>query len=187
MEFFETLTPLLKTFWIMAIFSSLVFVIQTILVFVGIDGTDADTDFDAEVGHGVGVGEYLSFRNLINFLLGFSWTGVLMYDNFSNKSILVFIAVAVGLVFVLIFFYVMAQIKTLAEDNSFKIEETIGKTGEVYLRIRNNYSGKGKVLVSVKGSMHELPAITEGERLETGALVVVLSIENDSLLKVEKI
>ena len=187
MEFFENLAPLLKTFWIIASFASLVFLIQTILVFAGIDGGDSDLDLDSDGDGGFGVGEYLTFRNLINFLLGFSWTGVLMYDYFSNKTILVFIAVLVGVVFVLLFFYVMVQIKKLAEDNSFRLEETIGKTAEVYLPIPNEMSGKGKILVSVKGSMHELQAITAGGRIETGAMVIVLSIENGSILKVEKL
>ena len=47
--------------------------------------------------------------------------------------------------------------------------------------------GKGKVLISVRGSVRELEAMTKGEKISSGSAVKILSIENESILLVEKI
>lgn len=71
----------------------------------------------------------------------------------------------------------------LSEDNSFKIEETIGKTADVYLTIPAAKSGKGKIFISVKGSTHELSAITaDMAEIKNGTLVKVIGIEGDILV-----
>jgi hypothetical protein len=93
----------------------------------------------------------------------------------------------VGLGFVAIFFLIISQIKKLAEDNTFKISETLGKTGEVYLTIPEKKSGTGKVQISVKGSFKELSAITDSETLKSGTLIKVKSIDSDNILVVEKL
>ena len=188
MEMLAELEPLLRTFWYIAIPTSLIFLIQSALAIIGIDGGDADVDIDTDTDVGdAGFGAYLSLKNLINFLLGFAWTGVFMYNDFTNKTLLVFIAILVGMAFVFLFFFIMEKMKDLAEDNSFKIDEAIGQIAEVYLPIPANFEGKGKVLVNVKGSTHELQAITKGDRLETSSMVKVLSVKNNSILIVEKL
>ena len=75
----------------------------------------------------------------------------------------------------------------LAEDNSFKITNTLNKTAEVYLTIPENKKGKGKIMISVNGSFHELEAMTENDKIQSGAVVKVVRIENDNILLVETI
>lgn len=190
MEYFNSLEPLLRTFWFIALPVSLIFIIQTILTFIGMDGSDGmDADFDGDLEtDGVGVSQYFSIRNLINFLIGFSWTGVLFYDSISSKFLLVGLALIIGCIFLLFFFWAINQVKGLAEDNTFLIEDTIGKTAEVYLPIPPRRTGKGKVLVSVNGSVHELSAATdELIKLKTGLLVRVHAVESESILIVKEI
>jgi len=74
----------------------------------------------------------------------------------------------------------------LAENNSFRLTDAMDKTAEVYLTIPGNKKGKGKIMISVKGSFHELEAITESDAIESGASVRVVKIENGNLLVVEK-
>ena len=75
----------------------------------------------------------------------------------------------------------------LQEDNTFKIENTIGKTGSVYITIPAKKTGKGKVQLSINGSYHELDAVTEQQTsISTGENVKVLLVENNTLI-VEKI
>jgi hypothetical protein len=57
----------------------------------------------------------------------------------------------------------------------------------VYLSIPGNKGGKGKIQVSVKGTVHELDAITESNRIESGSMVRIIRIENNSLVVVEKL
>lgn len=188
MHFFETMETLQRLFWFIAIPTSLIFLLQTIMTFVGIDAADGvDADFDGDLEDGDAPFQLFSFRNLVNFLLGVGWGGISFYELFENKNIVTVIALAIGVAFVWLFFWLMKQIQGLAENNTFALKDTLQQTGQVYLSIPPNKSGKGKVQVSAKGSSHELDAITTNEqKLETGTLVRVVSIENN-LLIVEKI
>ena len=186
MEYLENYEPLLKAFWYIALPISLFFGLQTIMTFVGLSG--GETDMDSDGGDdGDMPFEIFTLRNLINFLLGFSWTGISFYDSIENKNILITISVLVGLLFVAIFFFIIKQVLKLSEDNSFKIENTLHKTAEVYLTIPEAKSGKGKVQISVNGAFHELDAITlSSEKIPSNAVVKVVAIENN-LLIVDKI
>jgi membrane protein implicated in regulation of membrane protease activity len=188
MEILDNLDGLLKAFWWVAIPASLIFLIQTIMTFIGADAADGtQADFDGDLSGADTPFQLFSFRNLINFLLGFSWSGISLYNTISNKTWLVLVALAIGSLFVYVFFAIIKQVQKLAEDNSFKIEDTVGKTAEVYLAIPASKQGKGKVLVSVKGSVHELPAITEGDKINSGALVRIVKTSSDNILTVENL
>lgn len=188
MEILNQLDPLLQSFWYIAIPASLIFIIQTIMTFIGADATDGiSADFDSNLDGADAPFQLFSIRNLINFLLGFSWTGISFFSTISNKFILIGLAFLVGALFVYLFFLIIKQIQKLAEDNSFKISEALHKTAEVYLAIPENRSGKGKVMISIRGSFHELDAITEQAKIPTGATVRIVKIENDSILIVESL
>lgn len=188
---FETLAglePMLKSFWYIAVPVSIVFLLQTIMSFVGADASDGvEADFDGDLGHADAPFQLFSFRNLVNFLLGFSWTGIAFYDLVSNRILLFLLAFGVGVFFVALFFLVIRQIRKLGEDNSFRISETLHKSAEVYLKIPAAKSGKGKVQVSVRGAVHELDAVTSGAEIPTGAVVKIVSIDTSGLLIVERI
>jgi membrane protein implicated in regulation of membrane protease activity len=189
MEIFSNLAPLLKTYWLVAIPASLIFVIQTIMTFVGADASDglnADFDGDLSSGHDVPF-QLFSLRNLINFLLGFSWTGISFYSTLASKTLLILLSLAVGVLFVFLFFLIIRQVQKLAEDNSFKISNTLNKTAEVYLTIPENKTGKGKIMVSINGAFHELDAMTEKEKIPSGSVAKIVKIENNNILIVEKI
>lgn len=183
---FENLDPLLRIFWFVAIPTSLIFVIQTIMTFIGVDATDGlEADFDGDISHAEAPFQLFSLRNLINFLLGFSWTGISFFNTIENKTLLIGLAVLVGALFVYFFFMIIKQVQKLAEDNSFKIDNALHKTAEVYLSIPERKSGKGKVMVSVNGSFHELDAMTEYEKISSHTMVKVVKIVNGNVLIVE--
>ncbi|MFA6262338.1 MAG: NfeD family protein [Bacteroidia bacterium] len=188
MEIFSTLDPLLKTFWFVAIPASLIFIIQTILTFMGADASDGlEADFDGDFSGGDESFQVFSLRNLINFLLGFSWTGISFYTTISNPLGLILFSLIVGALFVYVFFIIIRQVQKLAEDNSFKLINTLNQSAEVYLTIPEHKSGKGKIMISVKGAFHELEAMTDQDRIPSGATVKVVRIENNNVLIVEKI
>jgi hypothetical protein len=149
------------------------------------DGVSADFDSNLEVVHSPF--QLFSLRNLINFLLGFSWTGISLYQVISSKPLLVLVSSGVGVLFVVAFFFFLTQIQKLAEDNTFKIKEILNQTAQVYLTVPANKSGKGKIQVSVRGSVKEVDAITDGEKVESGTLVKITGLQNDQIAIVEKI
>ncbi|HNF41862.1 MAG TPA: NfeD family protein [Chitinophagales bacterium] len=188
MEILENLDTLLKTFWFVAIPTSLIFIIQTVMTFMGTDSSDGlQPDFDGDLNGADAPFQLFSLRNLINFLLGFSWTGISFYTTISNKPLLIVLSLVVGVLFVYLFFIIIRQVQKLAEDNSFKITNTLNKTAEVYLTIPENKKGKGKIMISVNGAFHELEAMTENDKIQSGAVVKVVRIENDNILIVETI
>ena len=177
----------LQGFWFIAIPVSIIFIIQTIMTFVGANASDGLTaDFDGDFSGADAPFQLFSLRNLINFLLGFSWTGISFYEVIDNKITLTIFAVLVGCLFVYIFFLTVQALMRLAEDNSFKIEETLGKTAQVYVPIPEYLSGTGKITLSIRGSVRELEAMTEGERIPSNAMVQIVKIK-DAIVFVQKI
>ncbi len=188
MEFLAHLDPLLRTFWFIAIPASIIFIIQMIMTFTGTDSTDGiSADFDGDLSGGDAPFQLFSLRNLINFLLGFSWTGISFYSTIASKTILIALALVIGSTFIFLFFIIIRQVQKLAEDNSFKISNTINKTAEVYLTIPGNKKGRGKIMISVNGAFHELTAMTENDSIPSGTVVKVTRIENNDILIVETI
>jgi len=190
MDLFNSLEPLLKFFWAIACAASLVFIIQTIMTFVGL-GTDTDVDAGPMDGSVDSVEDgalsgVFSFRNLINFLLGYGWAGVLLFDSIDKRWLLQIVAIAVGLLFVLAFVFMFRQVMKLSHDGSFKMTEAVGLKADVYLRIPAARSGRGKVQVSVKGSVHEIDAVTDNDaEIPTGAQVEIVEVLGDDLLLVK--
>jgi hypothetical protein len=182
---FNALDPLLQGFWLVALPSSLIFLIQAVMTFAGAaapQGVELIDDLDG----GDAPFHLFSLRNLLNFLLGFSWTGIAFYDVMESKTLLLLLSLGVGSSFVYGFFVIIRQIQKLAEDNSFRIESTLNKTAEVYLTVPENQSGKGKIMVSVGGVFHELEAMTEDlERLPTGSSVKIVRVEQGNIVFVE--
>ena len=190
MDLFNSLEPLQKFFWTIACCASLVFIIQTIMTFVGL-GTDTDVDagpLDGSVDsmEDGALSGVFSFRNLVNFLLGYGWAGVLLHDSIEKGWLLQLIAIAVGLVFVLAFVFMFRQVMKLSHDGSFKMEEAVGLNADVYLRIPAARTGRGKVQVSVKGSIHEIDAMTDNDtEIATGGQVEIVEVLGDDLLLVK--
>lgn len=188
METLENLDILLKAFWFVAIPTSLIFIIQTIMTFMGSDSSDGiQANFDGDLNAADAPFQLFSLRNLINFLLGFSWTGISFYTTISNRLYLIILSLIVGVLFVYLFLIIIRQVQKLAEDNSFNISNTLNKSAEVYLTIPENKKGKGKIMISVNGAFHELEAMTEHEKIQSGAVVKVVKIENGNILIVETI
>lgn len=176
----------MQIFWGIALITSVFFVIQTIMAFMGLDAdTDDGSGFDSVEMEGLT--GYFSFRNFINFLLGYGWGGVLLSSTISNYVALEFAALGVGLVFVLVFVIILRQVMKLSTDKTFHMEEALGLVADTYLRIPGGRKGVGKVMVSVRGSMHEIDAMTEGEEIPTGTKVRVTKVIGSELLEVERV
>ena len=187
-DFLGSMDTTLRIFWIIAGIASLIFIIQTILVFTGIGG---DTDFDevtsAETVDDSGFGGVFSFRNLINFLLGYGWSGIVFYERIQSSLWLHIVCIGIGLLFVAAFVFMFRQMMRLSHDGTFKTEECVGLTADVYLRIPAGRSGHGKVQFSVKGTVHELDAVTDSnDMLPTGSHAKIEEVLGSDLVRVSK-
>ncbi len=194
-ETFQAMSTPLQVYWILAGVSSIIFIIQAIMTFIGFDSDSdldladspdeipesGDSDFDTSGFH------LISIKTIICFLLGFGWTGVLFWDTISDPIWLGCLAALVGFVFMSLIAILLFQVKKLDKDNSFRIEKVIGMNAEVYLRIPANRKDTGKVTVSLNGSMHELEALTEGAEIPTGGKVRIIDKVDAETVLVDKL
>lgn len=186
-EWYSNLDFTQQLFWGCAIVSSVIFLIQMILTLIGID-SDIDVggaDFDGDTTDFGGLSLF-SIRSMINFFVGFGWAGVSFHGIIQSVPLLYVVSVVVGIAFGSMWIVMRRKLARLEKNGAYKIEDCVGKTCDVYLRIPARKSGAGKVQVSINGSIHELSAMTEGEQLPTGAKVRVLALINGNTLLVEK-
>ncbi len=178
----------MKIYWGIALVASVVFVIQTIMTFIGLDGSEGmSADFDGGLDSDISGGQLFSLRNLVNFFLGYGWSTVCFYNTIQSAAWLNVVSVLVGLVFVAAFFFLMVQITKLAVDKTFKIADTMGKAADVYLAIPGGMQGRGKIQVSVGGAYHEIGAMTRDGKLPTGSKARVVEIIDSQTVLVEQL
>lgn len=178
------LSPMYYIYWGIALISSLVFTIQTVLLFVGFD-TDADFS-GGDVAFDVDGLALVSVKTVACFLLGFGWSGVILAPLFENAWVVALISLGIGALFMFGAWILLKQVLTLSQDNTFHADKIVGYTADVYLRIPADADKSGKIMVSYEGSLHELQAFNAGaEEIPTGAKVHIVEAIDDATVRVE--
>ena len=191
-EWWTSLDLFMKILWCIAIASSLIFIIETVLTFIGADvEMDMDTDFDMPDGgfEGDPSMNLYTFRNLVNFLLGMSWTAILLQEQIASKALLMIISFAVG---ALLVFAVMMLFKGLSKmqqrGNIDVYRSAVGCSGRVYLTVPAERKGAGKVQININNAVREYDALTDSEDdLKTGTSIKVTEVLDTNTLLVEEI
>ncbi len=177
-----------KVYWCFAVPFSLIFVIQIILTFFGgdIDGVEADGDADAAVDGDTGIDfQFLSLKNLVAFFTIFGWTGIACLKGGTNTGITILISTFAGLIMMTIMASIAYFMGKLTHNGTMNINNAIGKTATVYLRIPRKRSGMGKVQVMIQG-LKTMDAVTDSEtEIPTGAVVEVTDVINGEILLVK--
>lgn len=205
-DWWTSLSLFMKILWAITIISSLIFIIQSIMTFIGADagdggidadfgGTDADlgggdlnTDVDSssdysDMGSGMNL---LTFRNFVNFFLGFGWTAVLFAGEIKSTAMLMLLSIVVGVALVFAVMYLFKWLSSMQQTGTINVYKTsVGCTGRVYLTIPAARSGEGKVQITINDSVREYDALTDGEELPTGTNIKVLEAIDAHTLLVE--
>ncbi|WP_065220341.1 MULTISPECIES: NfeD family protein [Butyricimonas] len=188
-EWWNALGLFMQSVWCITLFASLVFIIQTILTFVGMDadgGMDVDMGSDMPGDGDAGPFQLFTFRNFINFLLGFGWSIISFQGVIQNQFILILVAAVIGVLLVIAVMAIFRFMSRMEQSGTIQMANAVGCRGNVYLKIPANKRGEGKVQISIQGAIREFDAITLGEELETGAPIQVVEVVNDSMLLVER-
>lgn len=181
MAWWQALSTLEQIFWVLAVLSSGFFLISTVMSLLGFDGFETDVDGEPTQGSGGEILEFLSFRNLVAFTLGFSWAGVLFYSRLQVFSLV--LAVIIGLGFAIFNHWLIKKLQGLESSGNSNLNEAIGQEARVSVAIDANMKGKGKVLVRVRERELELLAITEdAQSLKRGDTVQVYGVEDNIVL-----
>jgi len=188
-QWWEALPIIEKIHWVIAVPSTLIFIIQLILLFVGGDADDLDveTDIDMADGHGAGI-DFFSAKSVVSFLMFFGWTGLAVIDKGINAWWgITLISFAVGLIMMAFTAWIFWLLLKLQESGNAKILDALGSSAEVYISIPGKKAGSGKVQVAISGSIRTLDAVTEDiDDIKSGSFVEVVDVVNDVLIVTRK-
>lgn len=185
-----SLSTAMQVLWAITLSASLIFVIQTVMTFLGLGDHDADFDldnsdgsFDADPSMNL-----LTFRNLVNFCLGFGWTAVLMHEKIQSNALLIIVSVIVGILLVTVVMWIFKWLSGMQQTGNIDVHRSaVGCEGKVYLTIPGERKGEGKVQITINNAVREYDAVTDGETIPTGKAIKVTEVINDYTLLVEEL
>ena len=187
------LSLVMKILWGVTLTASLIFIIQSILTFLG---ADADADFSTDVDVSTdgsdlsnidGGSNLYTFRNFVNFFLGFGWTAILLQGQVRSSALLVIIAVLVGIGLVAAVMWLFKWLNSMQQSGNIDVyKAAVGCQGRCYLHIPAERSGEGKVQITIQGAVREYNAVTDGDAIKTGTPVKVIEAIDANTLLVEE-
>src|SRR5690606_15625928 len=168
-------------FWILAIFSSVVFLMVFVVSLLGFDADsdidlDAGTDLDTDTGFGH---DFPVFRlkSITAVLTFFSWTGVLLTGEGRSIWEIIPYSILSGLIAMALVVFLLKKFSDLTESGTADPLDLIFEKGDVYLPIPPRQLGSGKVHVTLNKSLREMNAVTmDDEIIRTGEKIRVLEI-----------
>lgn len=209
----NSLTIASQIFYCMAIPATMILLIQTVLMFIGLDG-DGEGDFgdmadgtpddlpDADAADGIFEGDAASedldphgfdglrvftLRGIVSFFVVFGWVGVVMDGTGISLPVTLLVSIACGAVVMVLLAVLLRAVMRLRSDGNTDNRNAIGVSGKVQLTIPPNRSGEGKVHLMLQGAYVERNAVTdESEAIPTGAEVVVISLSGQTDLVVRR-
>ena len=189
------LSPVMKLLWGVTLSASLIFVIQTVMTFLGADAdsTDFDVDVDtsmdgSDLSNIEGGSNLYTFRNFVNFFLGFGWTAILLEKSVQSTALVIILAVLVGVGLVIAVMYLFKWLSSMQQSGNINVyKAAVGCQGKCYLRIPAERGGEGKVQITIQGAVREYNAVTDGDEIKTGASVKVLEAVDANTLLVEEL
>ena len=206
-DWWNSLTLVSQIFYCIAVPSTLLLLIQTIMMLVGL-GDDAASDIgdvdvsDADVSDGVfGDNEIteipddfgleglriLTVKGIISFLVVFSWVGIVLESVGAQLFITIPVSAVCGLATMLLLAFLMRAVMKLRSDGNMDTKNAIGTSGKVYLTVPPARSGEGKVQLLLQGSFVELGAVTDDETaIPTGSEIVVVGVSGQTDLVVRR-
>lgn len=184
------LTPVMKILWVATLAATLIFIIQSILTFVGADAdASADFDIDGDADMSMDGASLYSFRNFVIFILGFGWSAILLQPSIPSWPVLILVSVIIGVALVAGVMYLFKWLASMQQSGNINLEKAAaGSEGTVYLTIPGARAGKGKVQITISGAVREYDAVYEGESaLKTGTPIRVVDVIDSNTLLVEDI
>lgn len=185
-----SLSTAMQVLWAITLSASLIFVIQTVMTFLGLGDHDADFDLDTSDGSfdADPSMNLLTFRNLVNFCLGFGWTAVLMHEKIQSNALLIIVSVIVGILLVTVVMWIFKWLSGMQQTGNIDVHKSaVGCEGKVYLTIPGERKGEGKVQITINNAVMEYDAVTDGETIPTGKAIKVTEVINDYTLLVEEL
>ena len=170
-------TSLQRVFFCVALFFTLVLIVQIILMILGGDDVDDFDGDDFSISDGEGF-VLFTIKGLIAFFAVGGWMGFAFGSGFIKPVWTILIAIVSGLIAFFAVSLLVYWLSKLAMSGTMQIENAVGKTAEVYLTIPASCQGYGKITLELQGRWTELEAMTEElEPINTGAKAIVVKTD----------
>ena len=182
----ETLDTVQRVFALIAIPSTLIMIIQTVLLTLGLIG-DGDADL---VGVDDDLGDdgltLFSVRGIVAMLAVTGWTAIAFIESGLNQVAAVLIAIVLGILTLVGMAYFMKAVYRLQASGNIDVGNAVGKVAKVYIPIAADAKKTGKVTMTLQEKYCEFDAITTShENLPTGSYVRVTAVDGANVLVVE--
>ncbi|MFA5658722.1 MAG: hypothetical protein WC900_05500 [Oscillospiraceae bacterium] len=207
-DWWNGLEPFLRIAYCIAIPATLLLVVQTILTIVGFgdsgegmdfsdtSGIDMDIDVDTDVSDGsvyeasdisqtAGAQpfQFFTIQGFVTFLCVFGWLTIALRRSGASQvisSVIGFLTGAIAMYGIAKLF--QATLK-LQSNGTLNINNAVGKSATVYIRIPGKAAAAGKVNVVIQERLVECDAITLGKNdLPTGSSVKITAVKNGVLV-----
>lgn len=190
LNWWNSMIPAQQILALIAIPSTLILLIQTVMVLFGFadggDGGDVDADdiLDGDSDDG-GLGLF-SVRGIVAMLCIMGWSGVALLETALPKTVSLLIAFLLGVATLFGMALLMKAVYRLQSSGNIDLGNAIGKVGQVYIPIPAGGKSSGKVNITVQEKLTECEAITvSDETLATGSYVRVTAVGEGGVLVVE--
>ncbi len=184
-EWFNSLDAIQRIFAYIAIPTSAILLIQTLLLLFGIGDGDGDEADIPDSGDGLAL---FSIRGIVAMLCIGGWSGIVLGGTSLNDALVILISAVIGFAALVGMAFLIKLILKLQSSGNIQLANAIGKVGQVYLTIPPNGSGVGKVNVIVQEKFTEVQAMThESSAIKTGETVRVVATDELGLFVVERV
>ena len=180
-----------QIFALIALPSTVLIIIQTVLLLIGIGG-ESDTDVDVDDVDGIDLPDdglaIFSIRGILSMLCITCWVAVALLETTLPAGVSIAIAIVCGIVTLIGMAYLMRAVNRLQSSGNIDVGNCIGKIGEVYIPVPAAGAGSGKINLTVQEKFCEFTAITtSSDQLKTGSYVRVVAVNEAGVLVVEPI
>ena len=203
----DSLDSTVKILYFIAIPSTLVFIIQTVMAFLGgmeggegiaasdtsgldLDGglPDAMDIDDVQFGDGGNPADFsimrmFTLQGVITFLMVTGWSSIASISAGAAPGMSILLGVVLGVAAMYAVTKLIHASRRLTENGTLDVRNAIGCSGKVYIPIPAQGKGEGKITLYVQGRYAECDAVNMGEEtLRTGTSVRVVDMRNGGLV-----
>ncbi len=172
--------------------AAVMFIITTIMAQLGMGESDmgagVDGDFDGYMTEGDSIARHLSFKNIINFLVGFGFCGMLAEEAGYGTPVVLGAAVVGGAAAAWVLFQVGAFLMKMGSEAPGQKADALGHDAKVTLSLGGGRSRRGKIMVHLRSGLQEHTAVTDyPEDIPAQAQVIVVDLEGNVFVVMPKI
>lgn len=173
-SWWQSLEDAEQVFWSLGLISNGLFIVYIAVQFHG--GHDSDLHAVGEPDAGFAI---LSLRSLLAFGMFMGYTGVVALRLGGSWAVALLAGTAGGVLAAWLAWRLLRAVLRLQSSGTLDLQNAVGLTGFVHLRIPAGMAGTGKVMIEVQGALREMDALSEEGDIPTGQTVLVVGLTDD--------